>query len=81
MNAELKVAEVNAWVLVKVITSSVVPFELMLAGVKLLLTVGRLGVIVSVSAAVQVPVVQPAPVFVTPDGTEIVAVLVTWVWA
>lgn len=81
MKAELNVAEVSAWVLVNVITSRVVPFELMLEGLKLLPTVGRLGVTVSTSATVQVPDPQPAPVFVTPEGTEIVAVLVTCVCA
>ena len=39
--------------------------------------VGRLGVMVSTSAAVHVPEPQPAPVLVTPAGMEIVAVLVT----
>lgn len=81
MNAALNVADVSAWVLVKVMTNNVVPLELMVDGVKLLATVGRLGVIVSTSATVQVPDAQPAPVLVTPDGTEIVAVFVTWVCA
>lgn len=61
-----------------VITNSVVPPALMVEGEKVFDTVGLLGVIESLSAAVQVPVAQPLPVFVTPDGTEIVAVLVTW---
>lgn len=59
------------------ITKRVVPPALMLEGAKVLETVGRLGVMLSPSAAVHVPVLQPEPVFVTPDGTEIVAVLVT----
>jgi hypothetical protein len=68
-------------VLVKVITNNVVPPALMVDGEKVLETVGLLGVMESLSAAVQVPNVQPAPVLVTPEGTEIVAVLVTWLWA
>jgi hypothetical protein len=69
--------------LVNVITNSVVPPALMLLGVNDLASVGRLGVIVSMSAAVQVPDAQPmpVPVFVTPAGTEIAAVLVTCVCA
>jgi hypothetical protein len=77
----VNVAEVNACVLVKVITKSVVPPALMVDGVNDLATAGWLGVMVSVSAAVHVPVPQPAPVLVTPDGTEIDAVLVTCVCA
>jgi hypothetical protein len=53
----------------------------MVEGVNDLVSVGRLAVIVSLSAAVQVPVPQPAPVLVTPDGTDMNAVLVTCVWA
>ena len=77
----MKVAETNAWVFVKVITSSVVPPALIVDGVKVLETIGRLGVMLSISAAVQVPAMHPKPVFVTPTGTEIVAVLVTCDWA
>jgi hypothetical protein len=67
--------------LVKVITNSVVPPALMVVGVKVLASKGRLGVMLSTSAAVQVPEPQPEPVFVTPEGTEIEAVLVTCVCA
>lgn len=76
-------ADTSWCVLVNVITNSVVPPALIAVGVNDLETVGRLGVIVSISAAVQVPVLQPAPlpVLVTPDGTEINAVLVTCVCA
>ena len=75
----MNVAEVSACELVKVITKSVVPPALMVEGVKALDMVGRLGVIASISAAVHVPVLHPTPlpVFVTPTGTEIAAVLVT----
>jgi hypothetical protein len=58
-------------------TSRVVPPALMVEGVNALETVGRLGEIVSLSAAVHVPEPHPAPVLVTPEGTEIVTVLVT----
>ena len=64
-----------------VITNSVVPPTLIVVGANVLETVGRLGVTASRSAAVQVPVTQPAPEFVTPEGTEIEAVLVTCVCA
>lgn len=67
--------------LVNVITNRVVPPAMMVDGVNVFAMVGRLGVIASESATVQVPEAQPKPVLVTPDGTEIVAVLVTWVWA
>lgn len=60
-----------------VITNNVVPPALIVAGAKVLEIVGRLGVMPSLSANVQVPVAHPAPVLVTPDGTEIVTVLVT----
>jgi hypothetical protein len=53
----------------------------MLDGENDLEIVGRLGVMVSESAAVHVPDVQPAPVLVTPEGTEMNAVLVTCVCA
>lgn len=64
-------------------TSSVVPPALIVDGVKDLEMIGRLGEIVSLSAAVQVPVEQfsPDPVLVTPEGTDIEAVFVTCVWA
>jgi hypothetical protein len=83
INGDVKVAETNACVLVNVITKSVVPPALMVVGEKVFDTVGLLGVMESLSAAVHVPVAQPKPppVFVTPDGTEIVAVLVTWLCA
>jgi hypothetical protein len=68
-------------VLVNVITSSVVPPELIVAGVNDLATNGRLGVTVSTSTAVHVPLAHPAPVLVMPGGTEIVAVFVTCVCA
>ena len=60
-----------------VITKRVVPPAVMVLGVNDLEIVGRLGVTGSESAAVHVPLLQPTPVFVTPDGTEINAVLVT----
>ena len=58
-------------------TSNVVPPALIVDGVKSFETVGRLGVTGSESAAVQVPDVQSALVLLTPDGTEMVAVLTT----
>jgi hypothetical protein len=61
-------------------TRSVVAPALMVVGVKDLETVGRLGVMVSRSAAVQVPELQATFVLLTPEGTEMVAVLTTWVW-
>lgn len=64
--------------LVNVITNKVVPPAAIVEGVNVLLTVGKLGVILSMSATVQVPEAQAGLVLVTPDGTEIVAVLVTW---
>lgn len=76
----MKVAEVSWWVLVNVMTRSVVAPALMVVGVKDFETVGRLGVMVSKSAAVQVPELQATFVLLTPEGTEIVAVLTTWVW-
>jgi hypothetical protein len=65
----------------KVITNNVVPPALIVAGAKDFETVGRLGAIVSKSATVQVPEVQSTLVLLTPEGTEIVAVLTTWVCA
>lgn len=58
-------------------TSNVVPPALIVDGAKSFEIVGRLGVIESKSAAVQVPDVQSALVLLTPDGTEMVAVLTT----
>jgi hypothetical protein len=75
------VADTSRWVLVNVITSRLVPPAVIVEGVNVLLTVGRLGVMLSVSATVHVPVAQDGLVFVTPEGTEIVAVLTTWVCA
>ena len=79
--AGLKVAVVNLCVFVKVMTSSEVPPASMVLGLNVLDTVGKLALTVSISAAVQVPAVQPAAelVLVTPSGGEIEAVLVTWV--
>lgn len=77
----MKVADVNACVFVNVITNKDVPPALIVDGVKALEMLGRLGVMESGSTAVHVPEVQPAPVFVTPEGTEMDAVLVTCVWA
>jgi hypothetical protein len=68
-------------VLVNVITKSVVPPALIVEGEKDLAIVGRLGVIVSKSATVQVPEVHATLVLLTPDGTEIVAVFTTCVCA
>jgi hypothetical protein len=77
------VADVSKCVLVNVITSRVVPPALMVVGENDFEIVGRLGVMVSISAAVHVPVLQPMPlpVFVTPEGTEMEAVFVTCVCA
>jgi hypothetical protein len=72
---------VSRCVLVKLITNRLVPPAVIIEGVKVLLINGRLGVIVSMSAAVQVPVVHSAFVFETPLGTDIVAVLTTCVCA
>ncbi|TAG24209.1 MAG: hypothetical protein EAZ37_16845, partial [Burkholderiales bacterium] len=74
--AAVNVAETSWCVLVNVITKRVVPPALIVLGVNDLEIVGRLGVMGSESAAVHVPPVQPAPVFVTPEGTEMKAVLV-----
>lgn len=79
--AVVKVADTSLWVLVNVITSKEVPLAKMVAGVKDLATSGALTEMVSMSATVQVPEAQPAPVLDTPVGTEIEAVLVTWVCA
>lgn len=61
-------------------TRSVVAPALIVVGVNDFETVGRLGVMVSRSAAVQVPELHATFVLLTPEGTEIVAVLTTWVW-
>jgi hypothetical protein len=78
-NTLLNVADTNWCVLVKVITRSVVPPALMVEGANNLPMVGRLGVTVSMSEAVHVPELQAMLVLLTPEGTEIVAVLTTWV--
>lgn len=67
--------------MVNVITNSVVPPALIVDGEKDFDIVGLLGEMLSLSATVHVPDAQPEPVFVTPDGTEIEAVLVTCVCA
>lgn len=67
--------------LVKVITKSVVPPAVIVVGANVLEIVGGLVVTLSTSVTVQVPEIQPAPVLVTPDGTEMDAVLVTCVCA
>ena len=56
---------------------SAVPPALIELSEKLFETVGSEGETVSMSAAVHVPPVQPAPVFVTLTGGETTAVLVT----
>ena len=73
----MNVAETSWCVFVNVITKRLVPPALIDVGANDLEIVGRLGEMTSGSTAVHVPLVQPAPVLVTPDGTEIVAVLVT----
>lgn len=75
----MKVADTSWCVLVKVITNNVVPAALIVEGAKVLLTLGRLGVMLSLSATVHVPDVQAGLVLVTPEGTEMIAVLVTCV--
>lgn len=79
----LKVAETSLWVLVKVITSNEVPPALMVLGLKVLETVGKLAVIVSLSGALQVPAMQLVAVLVlvTVAGAVMEAVLVIWVCA
>jgi hypothetical protein len=79
----LNVAETSLWVLVKVITSNEVPPALMVVGLKVLETVGRLAVIVSLSGALQVPAIQAVAVLVlvTVAGAVMDAVLVIWVCA
>lgn len=79
----LKVAETSLWVLVKVITNNEVPPALIVVGLKVLETVGKLAVIVSLSGALQVPAMQVVAVLVlvTVAGAEMDAVLVIWVCA
>lgn len=63
--------------MVKVITNNVVPPAFIVLGTNVLEIVGGLDEMLSTSATVQVPEPQPTPVLVTPDGTEMEAVLVT----
>jgi hypothetical protein len=79
----LNVAETSLLVLVNVITSNEVPPALMVVGLKVLETVGRLAMIVSLSIALQVPATQAVAVLVlvTVAGAEMEAVLVIWVCA
>jgi hypothetical protein len=79
----VNVADTSLWVLVKVITNSDVPPALIVLGVKVLVTRGKLGVILSISATVQVPATHPVATLVldTPAGAEMEAVLVIWVCA
>jgi hypothetical protein len=81
--AVLKVAETSLWVLVNVITNNEVPPAVMVVGLKVLETVGRLAVMVSLSGALQVPAMQLVAVLVlvTVAGAEMDAVLVIWVCA
>lgn len=74
-------ADTNACVLEIVMVSKAVPPAFMELREKLLETIGREGVTVSMSAAVQIPELQDADalVLVTLAGGEITAVLVTWV--
>jgi hypothetical protein len=66
-----------------VMTSNDVPPAMMVVGLKVLETVGRLAVIVSLSAALQVPATQAVAVLVlvTLAGAVMEAVLVIWVCA
>lgn len=82
MKTELKVAETNLLVLVKVMDNKEVPPAGMDAGLNVLDTVGRLAVTVSKSLAVQVPSTQDKALFVlvTLGGGVIEAVLVIAVW-
>jgi hypothetical protein len=85
VNSEEKVADVKACVLVNVITNNDVPPAEIVAGVKVLVTKGRLGVTTSGSLAEHTPVnvTQPVTVLVlvTPEGGVMDAVLVICVWA
>ena len=69
--------------MVNVITNSDVPLGKIAAGEKVFVTTGLLRLTVSISATVHVPDTQPgAPLlFVTLEGGEITAVLVTCVCA
>jgi hypothetical protein len=77
----VKVAETSRWVFVNVMTKSDVPPALIVDGANDFETTGRLGEMGSASEAVHVPEPHPAPVLVTPEGTDIAAVLVTCVCA
>jgi hypothetical protein len=83
MNAVLNVADTSLWVFVKVITNNDVPPAVMVLGVKVLATWGKLAVTGSPSVAVQVPEMQLVAVLVlvTPAGAVIDAVLVICVCA
>lgn len=76
-------ADVNAWLLVMEIVSKAVPPALMVLREKVFEMVGLDGETVSISAAVQVPAAQEGEEFilVTLAGGEMMAVLVTCVWA
>ena len=63
--------------MVSVITRSDVPPDKMLAGAKVLVTLGGVGVTPSASVAVQAPTVQDGLVLLTLVGGVIEAVLVT----
>jgi di/tricarboxylate transporter len=79
----VKVADTSLCVFVNVMTSNEVPPALILPGVNVLDTCGRLGETVSISATVQVPAKQPVAVLVlvTLGGAEMDAVLVICVCA
>lgn len=67
--------------MVNVITKSDVPPDKILAGAKVLVTLGGVGVTTSVSVAVHAPTVQDGLVLLTLVGGVIEAVLVTPVCA
>lgn len=79
----MRVADVSAWVLLMLIVKRVVPPALMLLTANDFEIVGLDEVIVSISAAVQVPAAQEGDelVLVTLVGGEMTAVLVTCVCA
>jgi hypothetical protein len=79
----LNVAETSLCVLVKVMTNNEVPPAVMVDGLKVLETEGKLALIVSLSTALQVPAMQVVAVLVlvTVAGAVMVAVLVIWVCA
>ena len=83
VNSDVSVAETSAWVLVMVIVNKAVPPALIELTEKLFAMVGLDWATVSMSAAVHVWFTQDGDefVFVTLEGGEITAVLVTWVWA